>query len=632
MDLFKSYYRRRLIFALLFCLCSKAAFSQVKPDSDSLRADSLQHAAEKMLLQQQQQHQLDSVVKTQLQNDLQAAAGDKQKTKELQGRLDKLASADSARKAEQLQKIAELKKSTAGFPVVLLDDTLFYVYTKIGSFSARDRAAAVSQRIKKLYDDPFYRADSLTLNETDNGYDFLYNRETLILSVSNLDALWLGKGAEQVASDYLSKIKATISTQRQANSLLNWLKRIALAVIIFLCLGLLVFFINKFFKRVVLFINARKASYLNGFSIRKIKIFSAEQLQKALLRINGVVRIIVIILAVYLSLPLLFSIFPETKTWRDVLLGWILTPLGEAFSGVYHFLPHLFAILVIYFIFSYLIKGLKYFVDEVSKGNIHLTGFHPDWAQPTFNILKFLLYAFMIVLIFPYLPGHNSTAFQGVSVFVGVIFSLGSSSAISNMVAGLVITYMRPFKIGDRVRIGDITGDVMEKTMLVTRIRTIKNEDITVPNSTVLSSSTVNYSTNTKPGDSGLIVHTTITIGYDVPWKQMHEVLVMAALRTELILNDPTPFVLQTSLDDFYVSYQLNAYTKEANKQAVIYSQLHQHIQDCCNEAGIEIMSPHYRAARDGNTTTIPADYLSKDYKAPAFNVQVKQEGTEEKN
>jgi small-conductance mechanosensitive channel len=252
-------------------------------------------------------------------------------------------------------------------------------------------------------------------------------------------------------------------------------------------------------------------------------------------------------------------------------------------------------------------------VLEVEVENIRVTGFHRDWARPTFNILRFLLYAFMLVIIFPYLPGSHSPAFQGVSVFLGVLLSLGSSSAISNIVSGLVITYMRPFKIGDRVKIGDVIGDVTEKNMLVTRIRTIKNEDITIPNSSVLSASTINYSSNTRPTDTGLILHTTVTIGYDTPWQDMHKALIAAANRTDLILQQPEPFVLQTSLDDFYVSYQLNAYTRSANEQQNIYSQLHQNIQDCCAEAGIEIMSPHYRSQRDGNTTTIPEQYWKDD-------------------
>ncbi|RRN76748.1 mechanosensitive ion channel family protein, partial [Pseudoxanthomonas sp. SGD-10] len=193
-----------------------------------------------------------------------------------------------------------------------------------------------------------------------------------------------------------------------------------------------------------------------------------------------------------------------------------------------------------------------------------------------------------------YLPGSSSPAFQGVSVFLGVLISLGSSSAISNIVAGLVITYMRPFRIGDRVKIGEVTGDVVEKSMLVTRIRTVKNEDITVPNSMVLSASSVNYSSQTKNNNPGLIVHYTVTVGYDVHWQKVYDLLTEAALATVHILPDPKPFVLQLSLDDYYISYQINAYTKEANKQAIIYSNLLENIQEVFTKAGIDLKSPSY--------------------------------------
>jgi len=268
---------------------------------------------------------------------------------------------------------------------------------------------------------------------------------------------------------------------------------------------------------------------------------------------------------------------------------------------------------------------VKYIFTEIHSEKLKVSGFHADWAMPTFSIVKFLLYAFMFVLIFPFLPGSDSNIFKGVSVFIGVLFSLGSHSSIANVVAGLVITYMRPFKVGDRIKIGDVTGDVIEKTLLVTRLRTPKNEEVTIPNSSVLSGNTVNYSTMART--VGLIIHTTVTIGYDVPWKKMHQALLNAADRTEAILKEPKPFVLQTSLDDFYVSYQINGYTRETNRFNRIYSSLHQNIQDCCNEMGIEIMSPHYRAQRDGNNTTIPADYLPADYKAPGFNVNIENNG-----
>jgi len=293
----------------------------------------------------------------------------------------------------------------------------------------------------------------------------------------------------------------------------------------------------------------------------------------------------------------------------------------------WNYLPNLFTILVIVFIFRYVFKWLKFLKDEIKDGHLKIPGFFPDWANPSFQIVRVLVFAFMIVVIFPYLPGSNSPVFQGVSVFLGFLFTFGSAGSLSNIISGLLLTYMRLFKIGDRVKIQDLTGDVIERSLLVTRIRTIKNEIISIPNSTVMSSHTVNYSTECP--DLGLIINTTVTIGYDTPWKDMYRALIDAALKIKYILPEPKPFVLQTGLEDFYVSYQINAYTREANKQATIYSELHQNIQDVCNERGIEIMSPHYRSSRDGNQTTIPTDYLAKDYKAPGFNININKTDSE---
>jgi small-conductance mechanosensitive channel len=347
-----------------------------------------------------------------------------------------------------------------------------------------------------------------------------------------------------------------------------------------------------------------KRRYFSGFKWRNHTILSeTKQLLFAIKSVN-LFRNLIVVLIVYLSLPLLFSVFPSTENYASVLLKWILQPVKSVVIGFVNFLPNLVSIFVIVLVFNYIIKILKYFVVEIQKENIKIDGFYSDWAKPTFNIVKFLLFAFMIVIIFPYLPGSDSPIFKGVTVFIGLLFSIGSSNAIANMVAGLVITYMRPFTIGDFIKIGEVSGEVIEKTALVTRIRTTKQEEVTIPNATVLSSNSTNFSANTDA--SGLIIHSTVTIGYDVPWKKIHEALIEAALRTEKIEKQPKPFVLQMSLDDFYVSYQINAYTKSATKQPIIYSQLHQNIQDCFRESGIEIMSPHYNALRDGNKTTIP--------------------------
>lgn len=592
--------------AFLFSIAILCAYTaQAQDTQDTVKKDQ-QNINEALLLKDQQQQKIDSLVKIQLKNELQSAGGNSKKTIELENKLRQIAVSDSLRKIHQLEKIQVLKKNAKGYPVILNTDTLFYIYVRTGSFTAQERADAISKKVEKLYEDPFFKADSLAISPNEDSYDLAYKNSDILMSVGNLDGLWFAKSNAQLAKEYLQKIRQSIEAERKANSLVNWLKRIGLVLLIIVLLTVNISVINSLFKRTATFVSSKKENYLRILKIRNIKVFTPEHFENALLKINNILRIVVIILIIYLSLPLLFSIFPETEAWTGTLLGWILSPMKAALNAVAHYLPNLFTVIVICLIFKYAIRGIKYFFHEIKLGEIQVRGFHSDWAIPTFNILKFVLYAFMLILIFPYLPGSGSPAFQGVSVFLGILISLGSSSAITNIVAGLVITYMRPFRIGDRVKIGDVVGDVLEKTMLVTRIKTIKNEDITVPNSMVLSSSTINYSSHTKKESQGLIVHQTLTLGYDIPYTDIYGMLTRAALKTEHILEEPKPFVLQTSLDDFYISYQINAYTREANKQALIYSKLFENIQNEFNAAGVEIMSPHYQAMRDGSPPAMP--------------------------
>ncbi len=256
---------------------------------------------------------------------------------------------------------------------------------------------------------------------------------------------------------------------------------------------------------------------------------------------------------------------------------------------------------------------------EIGKGNLAFPGFYPEWAEPTSRLIRALVLVLVIIIIFPYLPGSKSPAFQGISIFVGVLLSLGSSSAVANAIAGIILTYMRSFAVGDWVRIGDTVGEVVEKNALVTRIVTQKREIITIPNATVMNGSVMNYTREAKNG--GVIFHTTVTIGYDAPWKTVHQLLIDAARATKHVLHTPAPFVLQTALNDFYVSYELNAYTDVPVEMQFIYSDLHENIQDRFNEAGVEICSPHFSSLRDGNTIAIPAQDRPRGYTAPAFRV-----------
>ncbi|WP_158857624.1 mechanosensitive ion channel family protein [Lunatibacter salilacus] len=517
-------------------------------------------------------------------------------------------------------------KSPIGFPVIgVLGDTIFYVYSRLGSASPLERATTISDRIQRIVEEgEDFVEDSLQVVPYENTYDIIY-RGLIVTNVSPTDALLNQKEIWTLANDIKSHIASSLMLAKEDQQLTRILIQSVLVLVVLGIAYLLFWLLKKGFKRIHLYLETDRDKWLKNLAYKEYTFLTAQQEMQIILVFLRVLRIFLFVLLVYFALSIVFSIFPFTRGWADRLFYLVWSPFTSIFLSLWEYLPNLITIIVIVFVMGYFIRFVKYIFSEIDEGKLHISGFHADWAMPTYSIVRFLLYAFMFVLIFPYLPGSDSNIFKGVSVFIGVLFSLGSSSAIANMVAGLVITYMRPFRIGDRIKIGDITGDVLEKTLLVTRIRTTKNEEITIPNSSVLSGNTTNYSTFANR-DEGLIIHTTVTIGYDVPWKEMHAVLIEAAQRTDRIVKEPQPFVLQTGLEDFYVSYQINAYTKESNLLPRVYSDLHQHIQDVCFEKGIEILSPHYRAARDGNRTTIPESYLSKDYKVPSFQVKIEKE------
>ena len=368
-------------------------------------------------------------------------------------------------------------------------------------------------------------------------------------------------------------------------------------------------------------IQAEQGKRLKGFKIQRVQVFTASQLTSFLLGVSRYIRYGVNILLTLIYLTGVFSIFPQTRGIVTEILDSIFQSLSKGWQGFADYLPSLLNLIIIVVITYYGLKFIRFIFDEIEKETITFSGFRAEWAIPTYQLVRFLVIAFALVLAFPYLPGSSSPAFQGVSVFIGLLFSLGSTSVVANIVSGVVLTYTGAFRVGDRVKIADTVGDIIEKGLLVTRIRTIKNVEITIPNGMVMGSHIINYSAVSQ--ERGLILNTTVTLGYDIPWRLIHETLIKAAQATNGILPEPRPFVLQTSLDDFYVSYELNAYTDQPNKMAGVYSELHQTIQDFCNEAGIEILSPHYGALRDGNPSTNPADYLPKDYQAPPFNIKI---------
>lgn len=515
--------------------------------------------------------------------------------------------ADSVKLAQQRARIDSLRQFTPGVPVVVEGDTLFYLYTKRGGYTPLQRAEMIDAAIMQLGKRFTLHPDSVYIESSDIVTDLMYGNK-VIASFTDQDGLWEGRSREQLATDKRKIVVQKLKELKEEHSLWQLGKRILYFVLVLAGQYLLFWLTGWLFRKLKVRIQKLKDTRLKPISIQNYELLDTQRQVNLLIFLSNLLRYVIMLLQLLITIPLLFAIFPQTKGLAYQIFSYIWNPIKNILVGIVDYIPNLFAILIICFAVKYLVRLVHYLSREVEAGRLKFGGFYPDWAMPTYHIIRFLLYAFMIAMIYPYLPGAKSGVFQGISVFIGLIISLGSSTVIGNVIAGLVITYMRPFKLGDRIQLNDITGNVIEKTPLVTRIKTPKNEVVTIPNSFIMSSHTVNYSASAR--EYGLIIHSEVTIGYDVPWRQVHQLLIEAALNTPGVIDDPRPFVLETSLSDWYPVYQINAYIREADKLAQIYSDLHQNIQDRFNEAGIEIMSPHYMAMRDGNESTIPKDDL----------------------
>jgi len=320
-----------------------------------------------------------------------------------------------------------------------------------------------------------------------------------------------------------------------------------------------------------------------------------------LIRATG---LIIAILVGISFLNMAMGLFEWSRSLAGGLLVLMLESTGFVLQRIIDYIPSLLVIIVVLMVVRFILHVLRLVFKGIAKGRINIPGFYSEWSGTSFNLLRMLIYALTLIIIFPYLPGSDSPAFQGLSIFLGLLLSLGSTTAVANVVAGIVLTYTRAFKVGDRVSVHDKVGVVVERGMFVTRLENTKREVISIPNSMTLTSHIINYSD--QASGAGLILYTSVTIGYDVPWPKVHDLLISAAMKTEQIEEEPAPFVLQKSLNDYSVNYQLNATTRDAIGMPRTHSNMNANILDAFNEAGLEIMSPMFVATRDGTELTIP--------------------------
>ena len=310
-------------------------------------------------------------------------------------------------------------------------------------------------------------------------------------------------------------------------------------------------------------------------------------------RVVAFVALIFGAVATYSWLTFVLNRFPYTRpmgeSLRTVLFS-AAASLGQRFVAE---LPNLLTLVLIFLITRFIARLVGLAFQAAEEERIALPWIYPETALPTRRIAVALVWLFALIVSYEYLPGSESDAFKGVSVFVGLIISLGSSGVMNQAMSGLMLMYSRALRRGDFVRIGDIEGTVLHLGALSTKIKTARNEEITIPNAIVVSHATTNYSRN---ADAGVLLPTSLTIGYDVPWRQVHALLTLAAERTAGVRREPKPVVLQAALGDFSVQYTLLVSLEQPHRRVASLAALHANIQDAFNEYGVQIMSPNYEA------------------------------------
>ena len=499
---------------------------------------------------------------------------------------------DSLRQAEQKQRIDSLRQTTPGVPLIIDGDTLLVVYASLGGESPVSRVESLQYKILQLGKSLKMTTDTMHIFESEYTADIM-SGELVMMSVSDLDGLWHGMTRRQLAEENMRVISQAIEALQNEYGLKAKLEGLGWALLVIVAQIVLLMLTFRLIRRL-------RRKILSGFS-GKIKpvvakgyeVLNILQWKRLLLMLTRGLLVMLVVIQLFISLPLLFSIFPETEKFTWKMINYVWSPLRDIVVSMVGFFPNLVKIVVIIYVVHWILRALRHVADEMQSGRLKIEGFYEDWAMPTYHIIRIFVVAFTLVVVWPLLPGSESGVFKGVSIFVAALFSLGSTTTIGNLISGIIITYMRPFLVGDYVRIDNREGVVVEKNAFITRLKDIKGNIVTVPNNSILSQQTVNYSAALRHGQ-GTIIHTDFTFTYVVPRATIETYLLEAADRCDLLLKEPKPFVLVTALEDFYTRYELNGYTQDAEQLFEVYSDLHKHIVDVFREHQLNPTSSHF--------------------------------------
>ncbi len=488
---------------------------------------------------------------------------------------------------------AELEAEMATTAPVTLDGNPLFRVRGVSAYPAEQRAQNIQGRIVALARNSDFHGENLSLVESEVSTRIMAG-DRLVMNLYDADARGEGVIRPVLAAFALDRIRQAIADYRQARSFetlrrgilfsLGGTVAVAMALTLLVWLG----------RQADNLIAHRLQHRIGPLGIQSFEIMRAERIGGVLRGAIYTLRILAMLLAIFVYLDFVFAQFPWTQAFATGSLHLVTGPVATMGQAMIAQIPNLLFLAILFLVSRFFLRLIRLFFDAVGRGTVTLTGFATEWAVPTYKIVRFAVVAVSLIVAYPYIPGSHTDAFKGLTIFLGVVFSLGSSSAIANVIAGYLMTYRRAFKVGDRVQIGDVMGDVMEMRLQATHLRTLKNEEAIFPNSQLLNGQVVNYSS--LSAHQGLILHTQVGIGYETAWRQVEAMLLMAAERTEGLLREPSPFVHQQSLGDYAINYELNVYCGDARNMLPLYTELHRNILDVFNEYGVQIMTPAYES------------------------------------
>jgi small-conductance mechanosensitive channel len=495
------------------------------------------------------------------------------------------------------------------YPVVLEGNPIFEIQWGYGNFSAEYRASLISSKLRRIADDPTIKPE-IRLQPNELAID-LTAGDVFLGSVFSGDAKAAGVSKEELAQQWKSAMERSVVEYRGRYS---WQRRVARLLAALLLIGLCVILfvvVRRGTQALSVWTVARLQNQVRQTHKQVLALIPNSQIGEVVPRIFTLLRMTLLLALLIALFQLLLWIYPPTRSLASHLVAAVAAPIKDLMVKFWTNAPNIFIVFLIGYVTLYAVRFVRFFFHKVANRTLQFARFKPRWAETTQHLVSILIVICALLVAYPYIPGSESPAFKGITLFIGVLASIGSAGVVPNMISGIMLTYMDAFEVGDVVKIGDTYGVVHDTGILSTTLRSHATELITIPNSSIWSSNITNFSR--RVGDGASLV-AKVGIGYDAPWRQVEAILKTAAARTTGIRTSPDPYVLTSSLDQFNVTYELHAFVDTGCPVYEVKSRLHENILDACNEFGVQIMTPAY----EGDPESVKMVRKEQWFAAPA--------------